>query len=326
MQAADQPLVSVVIPVKNGDAWLDKTLPAIFQQKIDGGLEVIVIDSGSTDHTIDLLKKYPVRLFSLQPEFFNHGTTRNFGALQAKGKYIAMTVQDAEPADAYWLQHLLDGFDDDRVAGVCGQQIVPHDRDKNPVDWFRPISAPGKQKYFFESKDVFESLSPENKRDYCRWDNVNAMYRRDILLRLPFESVLFAEDILWARDAMMAGFSIVYNTAARVKHYHIEAPAFTFKRSFTGFYHAYKFFGVRPAVPSGSLLSMLRKAKLLLTEKSVGWKDKWHWFLFNIQLQRAVKKAANTFQQAVAAGDEELEKVHNGISGTPVQALRPDKK
>jgi rhamnosyltransferase len=140
-------LISVVIPVKNGDSWLRETIPAILDQELDGAIEIIAIDSGSTDDTLSVLSKYPVTVVSIEPEEFNHGLTRNIGANLAKGKYLVMTVQDAKPSSRFWLQQLMDGFLDDTVAGVCGQQIVPHHFDKNPVEWYRPVSTRVKTKY-----------------------------------------------------------------------------------------------------------------------------------------------------------------------------------
>ena len=103
-------LVSIVIPVKNGDYWLEHTLTALLNQELDKPFEVIVIDSGSTDSSLDIIRKHPVHLIQIQPETFNHGTTRNIGVQAAKGEYVVMTVQDARPVDNQWLKHLLAGF------------------------------------------------------------------------------------------------------------------------------------------------------------------------------------------------------------------------
>ena len=53
-------LISVVIPVKNGDSWLNETIPAILNQQVNGAVEIIAIDSGSTDESLSILAKYPV--------------------------------------------------------------------------------------------------------------------------------------------------------------------------------------------------------------------------------------------------------------------------
>lgn len=316
-------LVSVIIPVKNGDAWLGDTIPAILRQQIQGGLEIIVIDSGSTDNTLSLLKKYPVRVHPISPEEFNHGTTRNLGVTLASGKYVVMTVQDALPADENWLQHLLDGFDDGTVAAVCGQQVVASDVDKNPVYWFRPLSPPGKKKIAFNSPIDFDALPPAEKKAACSWDNVNAMYRKDILQQLPFHKVEFAEDALWAKDALRAGYSLAYNTAARVYHYHFETPDFTFRRNFTEHYYYYKFFGTLPAAPGSELLHLLKNARLLLKETKLGWKDKWKWLLFNSRQRKAFRHSVTLFTETLQKGEASLDQLHTQLCGRSPQAIKP---
>jgi len=317
------PLISVVIPVKNGDAWLEKTIPAILGQQLQGGHEVIVIDSGSTDNTLRLLDNYPVRVHHLPPSAFNHGGTRNLGVSLARGKYVVMTVQDATPADENWLNHLLAGFDDGNVAAVCGQQIVPHDRDKNPIAWFRPVDPAGIKKYAYPTPALFDALSPDQKRAVCRWDNVNAMYRKDVLEQLPFRKTEFAEDALWAADALRAGYSLVYNTAARVCHYHYETPEFTLRRSLAEYYHYYKIFGTIPPSPAGEWISLVRNSRVLLKEKTIGWREKWEWLRFNSRERKATRQSIRLFMDALAKGEGQLDRLHGQLCGTPPQALKP---
>jgi rhamnosyltransferase len=316
-------LISVIIPVKNGDYWLDQTLKGIVGQTVFDRSEIIVIDSGSTDRTLQILERFPVRVISIPPSAFNHGETRNLGVREAKGKYVVMTVQDAQPTDERWLQKLLDGFDNENVAGVCGQQIVSHEPDKNPVEWFRPVSPPAKTKYFYEDIDEFHRLSPGAKRNVCGWDNVNAMYRKEALLRVPFRAVSFAEDAMWAKDAIEAGYAIVYNREARVNHYHFETPEYAFRRYFTVCYHFYKIFGLRPSYLNEGPGFFLRAIKLLLKAKSIRWKDKWKWFWYNYRLYFAINRSVRSFSDALRIGENELDRLHNEICGAPPQAVKP---
>ncbi len=288
-------------------------------------MEIIVIDSGSVDNTLALLSSYPIRLISIDAGEFNHGDTRNLGVQVSNATYVVMTVQDAEATDEFWLQNLLDGFDEETVAGVCGQQIVPHDPDKNPVDWFRPISPPGRKKYQFTNPDDFNALPDREKQKICSWDNVNAMYRRETLIKLPFPRVDFAEDALWAKNALLAGYAIVYNNAAKVKHYHHETPEYAFKRSFAVFYHFFKMFNVRPVVPNNEPVNILRNGKLLLEEKKIRWMEKWKWLRFNYSHRRAVRHAAKAFYSALAKGESELDRNYAEYCNLPPQAIRPAK-
>jgi rhamnosyltransferase len=316
-------LISVVIPVKNGDYWLEGVLEGLMGQTLFHRCEVILIDSGSTDRTLEIVSRFPVRLVEIAPEQFNHGSTRNLGVQLAKGEYVVMTVQDARAADEGWLQKLLDGFDTADVAGVCGQQIVPHDPDKNPVVWFRPVDAPSVKKYRFQDPADFERLSPEEKRRVCSWDNVTAMYRREVLLKVPFRPAAFAEDAIWAKDALLAGYAIVYNTAARVLHYHFDTPDFALRRCFTTYYHLHRIFGLRPSAADMGLIPLLRTMKLLLKAKSVPLKDKYKWLLYNYRWNRAINRSVKIFNKALGEGAKELDRVHADICRVPPQAVKP---
>lgn len=314
---AVQPLISIVIPVKNGEYWMEKCLKGIMSQTLFSQSEVIIIDSGSTDKTLQILNGYPVKVVSIAPETFNHGMTRNLGVSLSAGKYVVMTVQDAVATDSEWLQKMLDGFSvAENIAGVCGKQVVPHDKDKNPVDWYKPVSAASIATFCF-TKEEFSKLSPEEKKRVCGWDDVTAMYKREALLATPFRKTSFAEDALWAKDAYMAGYTLAYNPDATVYHYHYENPDYTYKRSFTVLYHMYKFFGYLPEAYTPSFTDMLRLAKQLLAEKQLSVAEKYKWFRYNVSIRKRLSIAINDFLSVAKKGDKVLDKEHEELCGVP---------
>jgi rhamnosyltransferase len=257
------------------------------------------------------LKNYPLRIIRIEPGEFNHGLTRNLGVREAGGKYIVMTVQDAKPKSNSWLQELLNGFTDDTVAGVCGQQVVPHDPDKNPAEWFRPLSKPSIRSYQFREKDVFLRLKPDEQLAICRWDDVNAMYRKDILTRIPFRNTDFAEDALWARDALLAGYTIVYNPLSQVEHYHHEDYEFAFNRNFIIQYHFYKYFGTIPEKSRNRFMKNLRLIKQLVAEKKIPFPAKWKWLKYNLRNQQAVIRSNQVFLESLQGGNpDSLDKLY----------------
>ena len=102
--------VSIVIPTKNGGHLFEKVLDAVFKQKTEYEYEVICVDSGSKDGTLDVIRKYPCRLFQIEPSEFGHGKTRNYGASKGNGTYIIFITQDALPATDTWLQNFIDAM------------------------------------------------------------------------------------------------------------------------------------------------------------------------------------------------------------------------
>jgi rhamnosyltransferase len=317
-----EPLISIVIPVKNGGKWLGSLLPRLMEQRLADRSEIIVIDSGSTDDSLDILREYPVRLISIPPESFSHGGTRNLGVRQARGKYVVLTVQDAVPAGDDWLDLLLEGFVDGDVAGVCGQQIVRRDKAMNPVQWFRPVSEPGISRYSFARPDDFLRLPPAEKRKICAFDNVNAMYLREALLKVPFQEIGFAEDIQWAKDALLNGYTIVFHYGARVYHYHYETKEYTYKRTFTELYYLYRILGYI-GEDSSLLTALLRDARLLLRQKEMGIPARMRWWLYNYRVRTSYSKAIRDFKHSLAGGESQLDRMHQRICGVPPQAPKP---
>ncbi|MEO7684325.1 MAG: glycosyltransferase, partial [Gemmatimonadaceae bacterium] len=185
--------VSVVMPVRNEAARIAACIEGVLAQTVHVS-EIIVVDSGSTDGTLDILRRYPrVRVIEIDPADFNHGDSRNLGVQNATSDWVVFTVGDARPADTRWIARLLEGVTDDDIVGVCGAQIVPHERDANPVEWFRPVSEPTLRRFQFSSAEEFDRLSAAEKLAACGWDDVTALYRREVLLRIPFRRTTFAE-------------------------------------------------------------------------------------------------------------------------------------
>jgi len=317
----DAPAVSIVIPVKNGRATLAACLEGILAQNVSGGFEVIAIDSGSDDGSLELLSHYAVRLVEIAPEEFNHGATRNLGVRLARGQFIAMTVQDARPVDGHWLERMCKHFEDPQVAGVCGQQIVLHEPDKNPLQWFRPYSEPVPRKVWFDNPADFQKLRPAEQAALCVWDDVTAMYRRSVLLEMPFRRVSFAEDLIWARDALARGHALVYDYSARVYHYHDQSFRFRFRRIFTILYHRYRYFG--HSSPPEFVAPELARCVYRVARRKYCPSRRAHWLAYNLRLIFADWLSGWYFWLVLRMRDPEaLERIHARLCGQPPHPVR----
>lgn len=320
----NNPTISVIIPVKNGISTLKSCLDGIFSQSLKDSLEVIIIDSGSTDGTLDLLSEYDVKVHNLPPAEFNHGDTRNLGVKLAKGEFIVMTVQDATPVDDKWIEKMLKHFDDPLVAGVTGQQVIPHDPEKNPLQWFRPVSDPVPRKIYFPEPEKFTSLSGKEQHALCCWDDVNAMYRKSIKEKIPFQRISFSEDALWARDALSKGYAIVYDYNARVYHYHHQNYKFYFKRNYTMLYQNYKFFNYLKLPPF--VLTHVLKIFYRLSKEQISFKEKVKWLFYNLKLVCAQWSATFVFfLSSKLFGIKGVEKTHKYFCGLPPQGIQAKK-
>lgn len=96
------PKASVVIPTLNPGPVFQKVLESVVQQQAPFKYEILVIDSGSTDGTIELVGKYDaIKLHQIDKSEFNHGDTRNLGVELTKGEYVAFLTHDALPANKH---------------------------------------------------------------------------------------------------------------------------------------------------------------------------------------------------------------------------------
>lgn len=309
--------VAVVIPVKNGFPEIKDCIEGILKQTIKVK-EILVIDSGSTDGTIEYLKTVrSVRLIEIDPASFNHGSTRNLGWQNSEADFLLYTVQDARAADEYWIEELLKGFIDESVAAVCGQQIVPWDKDKNPVEWFRPVSEAQLIRYQFKTVKDFEQLKPSEQKAACSWDDVTAMYRMRVLQEVKFSSTVFGEDMVWAKHALQRGYALVYNYKARVYHYHQENESFTFKRTFTTMYFQYKEFGYLYSKPRLDILSKLRILRCLIQSLGFDLPGIIKWYQYNLHNFFVTRKAYYLFSQMLQISEKALDEKHFEICSIP---------
>src|SRR5262245_41643762 len=193
---ADQPGVSLFIPTWNAGREFPGILERMLSQKLDRPFEVIVIDSGSTDGTVEFLERQPVRLERIPNREFDHGLTRNRGVELARGSIVVFATQDARPADATWMQRLVDCFDDPEVAGAFGRQL-PRD-DATPMVRYRLNAwvAGTDERVVQRVRDAaeFEALTPLERLRVVAFDNVSSAVRKSVMLEHPFKRRKFGED------------------------------------------------------------------------------------------------------------------------------------
>ena len=228
--------VSIVIPVLNGlSDHLAETLAAIRTQRTGSGVEIIVIDSGSTDGTVEYLRQdVGVRLFQIPPKEFGHGKTRQYGATLASGDIVVFLVQDATPADDVWLERLIAGFSDEQVVGVCGRVVPREDAfvlkkinvDNDLSARTEPITA------FVTDPVAFARMSfAERRGEFYFFNDISSAVRRSYILETPFPDVPFAEDVEFAVAALDRGKKILYEPDSIVYHSHAYTIGKTYMRN-----------------------------------------------------------------------------------------------
>lgn len=225
---------SVVIPTRNAGERFRETLEAI-QAQVDSTAELVVVDSGSSDGTPELARRFGARTICISPESFNHGETRNLGIQEASGELCVLLVQDAVPAQQTWLANLIAPFSDPRVVGVTGRQVPRPDADpigRWEVEWGNRFLGEKLVVQEVVNCDDFLALDYEQRLRIAWFNNVCSAVRREFWERHPFRSVPFAEDVDWSLRALAAGYRIVYNPFASVIHSHSRPAAYNLRRHY----------------------------------------------------------------------------------------------
>lgn len=215
------PSVTVTILTWNGERYLDDILSALDGQRYGGDYDVLVIDSGSTDRTLQIVAEHPaVRLHEIPNEEFGHGRTRNLAAELASGDIVAYLTHDAVPIGEDWLASLVAPMADDAsIAAVLGRQaarpsappLLKYDIDRV----FSRLSPNGEVAVFFDDG----SLDQHAMSLATFYSDACSAARRDILLHhVPYRDVDYAEDQVFGRELIAAGYRKAYAPAAVVEH------------------------------------------------------------------------------------------------------------
>lgn len=204
--------VTIVIPAKNEEKNLRRCLQAVMDQNTDAPVEIVVIDSGSTDHTIEIVREFEfVRLHCIEPREFAHGKTRNLGASLARGDILVFLNADAVPVGDLWLDSLLRPLlEDGNVAGTYSRHVPQDDC------------------HLYMKRDLAQSM-PEESRvkegdrplDFMQYSTVSGAMRKSVWQNFPFDDrIAIAEDQDWAKRVLDAGYKIVYASRSVVTHSH----------------------------------------------------------------------------------------------------------
>ncbi|MCH8331700.1 MAG: glycosyltransferase family 2 protein, partial [Bacteroidetes bacterium] len=98
---------SIIIRTLNEEKHLNELLSCIEGQDTDGlDYEVIIVDSGSTDNTLQIAMSHGCKILHITREEFSFGRSLNKGCAAAAGKFLVMISGHCVPTNGKWLQEL----------------------------------------------------------------------------------------------------------------------------------------------------------------------------------------------------------------------------
>lgn len=227
------------MPTWQGAEFLERVLTALAAQRTGLSWDLLVVDSGSTDGTLEILARHaarfpvPLCVRHIDKVEFDHGDTRNLLAALSRGELLVYLTQDAIPLGEGWLEGLARNFDDPAVAAATCRN-VPR-ADAHPVTKLLSAGDPG---YAPERREVrlppeaeYASLDAHARRLLYNFNDVASAVRREVWELHPFPRTWFGEDVLMARALLEGGWTVVYDAAHAVEHSHDYDAAETYARA-----------------------------------------------------------------------------------------------
>jgi rhamnosyltransferase len=205
---------SIVIRAYNEEKHIGRLLKGIRQQTIRD-VEIILVDSGSTDRTVSIAESYGARIVKISSSEFTFGRSLNLGIQAASRELIVIASAHVYPVYPDWLEVLLRPFEDERIALTYGKQRGPE------TAWF-------------SEQQIYHQWYPDTSKPYqatAFCNNANCAIRRSLWEKRAYdESLTGLEDLDWAKWAKEQGYEITYVAEAEIIHVHHESPRGVFNR------------------------------------------------------------------------------------------------
>jgi glycosyltransferase involved in cell wall biosynthesis len=214
MAGKTHPRVSVVVRAYNEERHIGRLLAGVRQQTVQD-VEIVLVDSGSTDSTVEIARKYKAAIVHIDSGEFTFGRSLNLGVGGASGEFIVIASAHVYPVYPDWLEKLLEPFADPEIALAYGKQRgAPHSH--------------------FSERQIFRQWFPEHSdfdQPHPYFHNANAAIRRQLWEQHSYDETLTGlEDLAWAGWVMEQGYRLAYVAEAEVIHVHDETSRQVYNR------------------------------------------------------------------------------------------------
>lgn len=228
-------MISIILPTYNAENYIESFFQKLYENLKNCGekSEIIVIDSSSSDGTVDLVKKFGARVYVIPKIEFDHAGTRSKAAKLATGEILIFFTQDALLYDEHSISNLISHFKDRDVGAVYGRQI-----------YYENASPFGRHLRLFNYPDEFLTKKYKDKDKYgiktAFMSNSFCAYRKAYLDRIGYfkDRLIIGEDTYAGALLLKAGYTIIYEPKAIVFHSHNYSVFEEFRRYFDiGVFH-----------------------------------------------------------------------------------------
>lgn len=224
-------MTSIIIPTYNAEKQIHRLCETLRSQTASA--EIIVVDSSSSDSTVEIAESFGAKVIIVRTEDFDHGGTRTLAGKSAKGDMLVYMTQDVIPFDNHSIENIISPFKDQGIAASFGRQLPYPD-----------AMAFGAHLRLFNYPDVSCIKSLEDRNMYgiktAFLSNSFAAYRKTALEGIGWfrRKLIMGEDTCAGAKMLLAGQKIMYVADAMVYHSHDYTVLQEFKRYFDiGVFH-----------------------------------------------------------------------------------------
>ncbi len=201
--------ITIGIPCRDAGPSFRRLLERVFAQETDRRIEVLALDSGSTDGTLEMLAEHPVRVIGIPRAQFDWGRLRERLFEEARGGIVVNLSQDAVPAETSWLENLVRPLLDTDAGVSCGSSIPDPERSFRQFQWER-------NGYYYFTREI--------KRFVARYGRglsfANTAVRRTVWEELHIDPQATGEDFGFQIKLHAAQVPIAFPQDAPVLHHH----------------------------------------------------------------------------------------------------------
>jgi len=257
---------AIIIRAYNEARHLPRLLEGIRQQSVRE-VEIILVDSGSTDDTVTIAESFGAKIVHIPPREFTFGRSLNLGMAATTRALVVIASAHVYPVYPDWLERLLEPFADSTIGLTYGKQRGAETSKFSEHEifarWFPDVSAPCQA------------------HPFC--NNANAAIRRSLWEIHPYDETLTGlEDLAWAKWMQSQGGSIAYVAEAEIIHIHNETPrgvcnryrreAMAFKRIYPeAHFNAYDFLRMTAGNIFNDLWHAAKQKALFKSFASIFW-------------------------------------------------------
>ncbi len=250
--------VSVIIPTFNAGEEFYWLLRKLVAQKGLNNLEIVVVDSGSTDDTVELARQAGCTVVQISQEEFSHSYARNLGADTANNEYLLFIVQDAYPIGDLWAYGMLAYLQDHKKHNVVAVSCSEYCRSDSDIMYDCNVDTHYR---FLRCRDVdrigeYMGSDHMSLRSWGQLSDVSCMLSKELFGRYKYRGD-YAEDLDLGIRLIRDSYRIAMLASVKTIHSHNRPAYYYLKRSFVDVIFLVRQFKDFNTPPVGSLRGLM---------------------------------------------------------------------